>query len=132
MGLNIDYRKVMKDVVRIVTTRIMLQVPVDTGYLKSTVKVSAVDKKVEIDYTGYGAYTNYGTGKYYQSSKFKYGTEITPGYFKGYKRGTGGIRSQYWTSISLSDRDGINILIQNEIELQTIKYLEGEFDEDRF
>jgi len=84
-----------------------LQVPVDTGKLKRSLKVQYFLKPNSMGYSfkylDYGVYTNLGTGRHYN---IKWGTKESIPYnlppFIGYRsgKGTGGIRPQYWLSLS--------------------------------
>ena len=126
---NFKLREAMKKAARILETRILLQVPVETGALKRSIKVVPLDDGVQIMYAEYGDYTNYGTGKYYPG-KFRYGTNPDPGSFKSYKKGKEGIRPQYWSAPSISDFDTIEYLVGSEIARQVeIERINKMFDE---
>ena len=128
MAFNPNLREAMVKVARIVGTRLMLQAPVKTGQLVRSIVVEPRTNQIEIFYADHGTYTNYGTGRYYPS-RFSYGTQPDPGTFRGYQKGKGGIRPQYWTAMSFSDANEIDRMIENELEKQTIIYLEGEIDD---
>lgn len=112
----------MRDVARIIETRLKLHSPVDTGTLKNSISVTPTKDSVIIEYLDYGVYTNYGTGRYYPG-KYSYGTVPDAGSYRGYRKGKGGIRAQYWTSINKSDSSKIVSMIETEVERQSFRYL---------
>ena len=85
---------------------LLSQVPVDTGKLKRSLNVESYMEKGEdwtiaVSYEDYGNYTNFGTRPY--SSRWKELSEksiFDLPKFAGYKKGVGGIRPQYWLSLS--------------------------------
>lgn len=127
MAFKPNLFNIMRDVARVVGTRLMLQAPVKTGKLLRSISVEPKSNTIEIYYLDYGTYTNYGTGRYYPG-KFKYGTNPDPGSYRSYRKGKGGIRPQYWTAMSDSDANRIEIMIAEEVEKQTFDYLNAEID----
>jgi hypothetical protein len=127
MAFKPNLFEIMRTVARIVGTRLALQAPVRTGKLLRSIRVEPKTNSIEIYYEDYGTYTNYGTGAYYPG-KFKYGTNPDPGSYKSYRKGKKGIRPQYWTAMSSSDETRIETMIADEVEKQTVIYLEAELD----
>ena len=117
-----DYSKVLAKVARIIQTRIERQVPVRSGRLRDSISVKVVDNAIQIGYEKYGVYTNYGTGRYYKGG---YGDALDPGKYKSYRKGKGGIRPQYWSSMSDADYEKITAMI----ELETDKQIQRALDE---
>jgi hypothetical protein len=82
-----------------------LRVPVDTGRLKRSIKVSYKRSNDSVSYSfgylHYGVYVNLGTKQY---NTIKWGSKESipfnlPAY-RGYRKGNGGIQPQYWLSLS--------------------------------
>lgn len=81
------------------------QNPYATGRLQRSLKISYFVNSDSIgykfSYLDYGVYTNLGTKQY---NEIKYGSiksspfNLPP--FRGYVKGSGGIRPQYWTSMT--------------------------------
>jgi hypothetical protein len=79
------------------------QAPIRTGRLERSIEVDVVqDDNGEWDiliyYSNYGNYTNFGTRPYFernQLDKNLFGMSR----FRGYEKGKGGIRPQYWLSL---------------------------------
>lgn len=99
-----------------------LQVPVDTGRLKRSIKVKYQRSNDSVSYSfgylDYGVYVNLGTKQY---NTIKWGSkqsipfDLPP--FRGYRKGKGGIQPQYW--LSLSEAVGIKDFkesIKNDIK----------------
>lgn len=144
--MKINLKPVIAKAMRIAYTRILTQVPVDTGALRRSVKLEEGKIQVEIDsnstsrfflytisYNDYGDYTNYGTRNYYPGA-FKYGTQPDPGSFRGYSKGKGGIKPQYWSAISLTDFDEIEnivgLALQDAIGIEYEKQLVKAIEDD--
>lgn len=127
MAFQPNLFNVMRSVARIVGTRLALQAPVRTGKLLNSIVVEPKNNTIEIFYLDYGTYTNYGTGRYYPG-KYRYGVQPDPGSWRRYRKGQKGIRPQYWTAMSDSDADRIEIMIADEVEKQTVDYLNSEID----
>lgn len=101
--LNISDKmyRVTRRLAKKIERQIKEQVPVDTGALQDNIEVEIIPTAdglgvdiviIELDY---GKYTDYGTGPYY-NEPFEF---PMVGMFRGYERGVGGIRPQYWSSL---------------------------------
>jgi hypothetical protein len=122
-AFEIDLTEALLKAAAIIRTRIELQVPVKTGELKQSIKVYVQGMSVNIDYAGYGVYTNYGTGPYYNG---RYGQGQIAGTFKGYQKGKGGIQAQNWTSLMVDEVLQIDKIIETEILWKTNQILDKE------
>ena len=120
---KLDLTEILWKAAAIIRTRVELQVPVRTGVLKNSIKVYVKDQDINIEYADYGAYTNYGTGPYYNG---RYGLGNPPGRFKGYKKGKGGIKAQNWSSIGIDDQVQIDRIIEDEIIKKSVEALDKE------
>ena len=120
---KLDLTEILWKAAAIIRTRVELQVPVKTGVLKNSIKVYVQNQDINIEYADYGAYTNYGTGPYYNG---RYGLGNPPGKFKGYSKGKGGIKAQNWTSIAIDDQIQIDRIIEDEIIKKSIEALDKE------
>ena len=101
--LNISDKmyRVTRRLAKKIERQIKDQVPVDTGALKDSIEVEILPTAdglgieivlIDLDY---GKYTDFGTGPYYEEPN-----ELPMvGIFRGYERGQGGIRPQYWSSL---------------------------------
>jgi hypothetical protein len=115
---KLDLTEILWKAAAIIRTRVELQVPVRTGVLKNSIKVYVENQDINIEYADYGAYTNYGTGPYYNG---RYGLGNPPGTFKGYKKGRGGIQAQDWSSIGIEDQVQIDRIIEDEIIKKSVE-----------
>jgi len=110
MNLKPAYDKIA----RIIEQILKRQVPVRTGELKSSLRVTVVGSGLEIEFVlsekKYGIFTDMGTGRYKAKSRGKWNPR--PG------KGRDGIRPRFWKSISDKDQVRIQILIQEELTKQ--------------
>lgn len=107
MNLKTKLQKRLNELGARTQAYLYLQVPVDTGALKRTLKVqyyiNSTGMGYSFKYKDYGVYVNLGTGIH---NTIKWGTKASIPYnlpkFVGYRsgKGTGGIRPQYWLSLS--------------------------------
>lgn len=82
-----------------------LRVPVDTGRLKRSIKVSYKRSNDSVSYSfgylDYGVYVNLGTKHY---NTIKWGSKESIPFnlppYRGYRKGNGAIQPQYWLSLS--------------------------------
>ena len=113
---NIDITEALNMAARIAQTAIDIQIPVKTGKLKAGIKI-LVENESLILYSeeDYGAYTEYGTGKYYKGN---YGEGWDAGLFAGYSKGEGGIKAQKWSSLPIETETEIALMIEDEINRQ--------------
>jgi hypothetical protein len=114
---NLDLTPVLKMAARIVQTTIETQVPVRTGKLKNGIKVYVENEEIVVSVEeDYGAYTDYGTGPYYQGN---FGEGWDAGLFEGYRKGQGGIQAQKWSSLPTNVEEEIAVMIDEEIDRLT-------------
>lgn len=109
---NLDTNKIINQVCKLIRLNLVKQVPVVSGKLRASIKVSG---KVTADgitfsstYLGYGVYLDKGTGPY--KSKIRGEWNPKPG------KGKGGIKPRYWTTLEESTRKSIR-----EIAVDAIK-----------
>jgi len=104
---KINLRPAMVYAAKKIRARLRFQIPRDTGALRRSLHVITNKKgEIEISYHEYGMFTNLGTGKYRISKATN---------FKGYKKGTGGIRAQQWSAIPERDLEDIRNNLSKEI-----------------
>ena len=92
---------------KIIRSRLLLQVPRDTGNLARSINVFAQKDGVTVQFAGYGIYTDMGTGPFRVDEADKW---------EGYKEVKGGVFAQEWTALPETDYDDIELLITKEID----------------
>jgi len=92
---------------KIIRSRLLLQVPRDTGNLARSISVFAQKDGVTVQFAGYGIYTDMGTGPFRVDEADKW---------EGYKEVKGGVFAQEWTALPETDYDDIELLITKEID----------------
>jgi hypothetical protein len=92
---------------KIIRSRLLLQVPRDTGNLARSINVFAQKNGVTVQFAGYGIYTDMGTGPFRVDEADKW---------EGYKEVKGGVFAQEWTALPETDYDDIELLITKEID----------------
>jgi hypothetical protein len=104
---EINLAPVYQRAAKIIRSRLLLQVPRDTGNLARSINVFPTKTGVTIQFAGYGIYTDLGTGPYRVDEADKW---------EGYKKVTDGVFAQEWTALPETDYDNIELLIVKEID----------------
>lgn len=117
-------QRVGQRIIRNAEARIRRQVPqrgrnpYATGRLASSLefrweKGANNEWALEVDYLDYGKYTNFGTREYnsYRDQSF-----FGMGEWRGYRRGQGGIRPQFWLSLR-GDRPVYEAIVEAELQM---------------
>ena len=95
--VKLELMKAANLAARVYQSKLIFQVPVDTGKLKRSIEVipeiTSDGVKFRETYLTYGIYTDSGTKRYYKPSK-KAKWNPRPG------KGKGGIKPRYWTNVN--------------------------------
>ena len=104
MPLTVKYEEIIRPELQRAAQRIksllLSQVPVDTGALRDSIKVSVIGSEIVLEYLEYGVYTDSGTYDNYDSRSRR---PYIDKYIKSPKKRGKGIPPSYWTSISEAD-----------------------------
>lgn len=112
-------KKILAPITKLVQAELKAQVPVDTGQLRKSIKVQAVEDangfSIRSGYLTYGIFVDSGTKRYYKPNP-KARWNPKPG------KGKGGIKPRYWTNLSQE----VNLRISRMIVKETTRQLREE------
>jgi hypothetical protein len=113
--MDFTLKAIIPTVSKLVQAELKNQVPVDTGALRKSIRVQAVESangfEIKSGYLTYGIFVDSGTKRYHKPNP-KASWNPNPG------RGIGGIKPRYWTNLSPEVTLRISKLIAKETAKQ--------------
>ena len=118
--MELSLKPVLPTITKLVENSLKKQSPVDTGKLRNSIKVRAVETEDGVQlvtgFLTYGVFTDSGTGRYRRPNP-----EATWNPKPG--KGKGGIKPRYWTNLD----NAVNIRIARIIEKEIAKQIRQSF-----